>query len=143
MRDRRQRRLPQMASEGPLTNRAIECERMMKRDDEDERKANLVNQLDLAGQIGFVVGLVLLGVSVVLPMRPEFKDAGPWHELLTIAAAVLAAGSLVLILGMMAVRFSVDWGTAPWRISLRALVVLVTVVTALFGMIVFAALTRG
>jgi hypothetical protein len=58
---------------------------------------------------------------------------------LTLLAAVLAAGSLVVILGTMAARFKADWETAPWRISLRALVVLVTVVAALFGAIVFVA----
>jgi hypothetical protein len=111
---------------------------MMKRDDEENRKEILVNRLDLAGQIGFVVGIVLLGLSIVLPLRSGAAEADSWNDLLTIAAAVLAAGSLVLVLAMMAVRFSVDWGTAPWRISLRALVVLVTVVTALFAAIVIA-----
>jgi hypothetical protein len=110
---------------------------MMKRDDEENRKEILVNRLDLAGQIGFVVGIVLLALTLVFPIRSS-TEVDPWHDLLTIAAAVLAAGSLVLVLAMMAVRFSVDWGTAPWRISLRALVVLVTVVTALFAAIVFA-----
>lgn len=116
--DRRRRRLPQNG--------------------EETRKEILVNRLDMAGQIGFVVGLLLLGASVLLPMRSEFIEVDPLHELLALLGAVLATGSLVMILGTMGVRFSVDWGTAPWRISLRGLVVLVAVVGALFTVIVVA-----
>jgi hypothetical protein len=110
----------------------------LKPNDNDKRFENVINRLDLAGQIGFIVGVVLLGLSVVMPTRPGFAEADPRSEMLTLVAAALTAGSLVMILGTMAVRFKADWETAPWRISLRALVVLVTVVAALFGAIVFA-----
>lgn len=110
----------------------------MKRNEEETRKEILVNRLDVAGQIGFVIGLLMLAVSVLLPMRPGFVEIDPLHELIAVLGAVLAAGSLVMILGTMGVRFSVDWGTSPWRISLRGLVVLVTVVGALFTVIVVA-----
>jgi hypothetical protein len=110
----------------------------MKSSDDDKRFESVINRFDVAGQIGFVVGLLLLGVSIVMPMRPGFAEIDPRNEMLALLAAVLAAGSLIVILGTMAVRFKADWETAPWRISLRALVVLVTVVGALFGAIVFA-----
>ena len=81
---------------------------------------------------------MILGVGLLMPIRPGYKEIDPLSVLLVLGGLLLSVVSMAVIVGARLARRSDAKGNRPWQFSLRELLVTMTIVAILLGLIVYA-----